>query len=106
MDPFRSFAHYPTATLQPRTYVSLRPGADAATYAELAGHALFSYAGKVLPTQPFVGALLALLTPGELTIQDLAGRAGLDVGAAVLGISVLAKMGLLRLRGPDIAGSA
>jgi hypothetical protein len=50
--------------------------------------------------------LLALLTPGELTIQDLAGRAGLDVGAAVLGISVLAKMGLLRLRAPDIAGSA
>ncbi|HEY0423901.1 MAG TPA: glycosyltransferase family 4 protein [Rhodopila sp.] len=106
MDPFRGFAHYPTTTIQPRTHVSLRPGADGTAYAELAGDALFNYAGKVLPAQPVVETLLALLTPGELMIQDLAGRAGLDLGTAVLGISVLAKMGLLRLRAPDVSGLA
>jgi starch synthase len=106
MDPFRGFAHYPTTTIQPRTHVSLRPGADGTAYAELAGHALFNYAGKVLPAQPVVETLLALLTPGELMIQDLAGRAGLDLGTAVLGVSVLAKMGLLRLRAPDVSGLA
>jgi alpha-maltose-1-phosphate synthase len=101
MDPFRGFAHYPTASIQPRSRVSLRPGASAAAYAELASHPLFNYAGKVLPAQTVVKALLGSLAQGELAIQDLAGRAGLDPGATVLGISVMAKMGLVQLRPSD-----
>ncbi len=102
MDPFRSFAHYPTALIQDRTRVSLRTAADGAAYAELASHPLFSYAGKVLPAQAVVEALLATLAQGELAMRDLAGRAGLELGATVLAVSVLAKMGLVELRPPDI----
>ena len=98
MDPFRSFAHYPTALIQDRTRVSLRTAADAATYAELSSHPLFSYAGKVLPAQAVVEALLAPLAQGELAMRELAGRAGLGLGATALAVSVLAKMGLVQLR--------
>jgi starch synthase len=98
MDPFRGFAHYPTATIQSRTLVSPRPGAS---YAELASHPLFSYATKALPAQAVVEALLALLDREELAMQDLAGRARLDLGATMLAVSILAKMGLVRLRPTD-----
>ena len=101
MDPFRSFAHYPTALIQDRTRVSLRTAADAATYAELSSHPLFNYAGKVLPAQAVVKALLAPLAQGELAMRELAGRAGLGLGATALAVSVLAKMGLVQLRPPD-----
>ena len=101
MDPFRSFAHYPTALIQDRTWVSLRPAAGAATYAELACQPLFNYAGKALPAQAVVEALLAALADGELALRNLAGRAGLDLGATVLAVSILAKMGLVQLRSPD-----
>jgi hypothetical protein len=101
MDPFRSFAHYPTALIQPRTRASLPPGADGTAYAKLASHPLFNYAGKVLPTQAVVETLLATLAQGELVLQDLAARAGVDLGGTVLAISVLAKMGLVQLHGPS-----
>jgi starch synthase len=101
MDPFRGFAHYPTATMQSHTLVSLRPEGAGAPYAELASHPLFNYAGKVLPAPAVVEALLALLNQGELAMQDLAGQARLDPGGTMLAVSILAKMGLVRLRGPD-----
>ena len=101
MDPFRSFAHYATALIQDRTRVSLRTAADAATYAELCSHPLFNYAGKVLPARAVVEALLAPLAQGELAMRELAGRAGLDLGATALAVAVLAKMGLVQLRPAD-----
>jgi hypothetical protein len=73
MDPFRSFAHYATALIQDRTWVSLRAAADAATYAELSSHPLFNYAGKVLPAPAVVEALLAPIAQGELAMRELAG---------------------------------
>jgi hypothetical protein len=101
MDPFRGFAHYPTALIQNPTRVSLRAGADAAAYSELASRPLFSYAAKVLPAQTIVDALLARLEHGELALQDLADRAGVNLGATALAVSILAKMGLVQLRSPD-----
>jgi alpha-maltose-1-phosphate synthase len=112
MDPFRSFAHYPTALIQPHTLVSARPGASASTYVELVRHPLFSYAdhvgnpivnyaghtGKILPPEPIVGALLSLLAQGERAMRDLADRAGLGLGETILAVSFLAKMGLVHLR--------
>jgi hypothetical protein len=62
---------------------------------------LFSYAGKVLPAQAVVEALLAPLAQGELAMRDLAGRADLNLGTTALAVSVLAKMGLVQLRPPD-----
>jgi starch synthase len=101
MDPFRAFAHYPTATIQSGTRFSLRPGASGAAYAELAAHPLFNYAGKVLPTQAVVETLLARLTQQDLALQDLADQAGVDPGGTTLAVSILAKMGLVQLRRSD-----
>jgi glycosyltransferase involved in cell wall biosynthesis len=100
MDPFRAFGHYPTATVQPTTLVSLRPGATGAAYADLAGHALFSYANKVLPAQAVVETLLGALARTERPVEGLAVQAGIGLGGVVLALSVLAKMGLVRLRAP------
>lgn len=107
MDPFRAFSHYPTALIQPNSRVALRPGANAAAYAKLAGHPLFAYAAKVLPAQAVVETLLRALaaeervseTPGQpgVALQDLAERTHTDLGAALLAVSVLAKMGLVQL---------
>ena len=99
MDPFRGL-HYPTALIQDRTRVSLRTPADAATYAELAGHPLFSYAGRCCRAGGGRGAARDACA-GELAMRDLAGRAGLELGATVLAVSVLAKMGLVELRASD-----
>jgi starch synthase len=101
MDPFRSFAHYPTATIRSSTRVSLLPGATAAAYAQLSGGSLFDYAAKVLPAQAAVETLLAHLAAGELAIRDLAVRSEMEVGGTMLAVSILAKMGLLQLRPED-----
>jgi alpha-maltose-1-phosphate synthase len=101
MDPFRGFAHYPTATIKADTRVFLVAGADAAAYAKLALHPLFSYAAKVLPTQAVVEALVACLTGTDLAMQDLATRTGLELGGTMLAVSILAKMGLVRMRSAD-----
>ena len=73
------------------------PAADRTSYERLAGHGLFSYAGKILPVPDVVERLLAALTAGTLSVEGLAKQSGIDLGAAVLAVSVLAKMGLLRL---------
>jgi hypothetical protein len=111
MDPFRGFAHYPTATIKADTRVFLVAGADAAAYAKLALHPLFSYAAKVLPAQAVVEALVACLTGADpviqdlamqdLAMQDLATRTGLELGGTMLAVSILAKMGLVRMRSAD-----
>lgn len=97
LDPYRSFGHYPTRLLAPQTPVAAAPGADRAAYERLAGHGLFSYAGKVLPAPDAVERLLAALAAGPLSADLLAKQTGMDLGAAVLAISILAKMGLVRL---------
>lgn len=97
LDPYRSFGHYPTRLISPQTPVAAAPDADRASYERLAGHGLFSYAGKVLPAPDVVERLLAALEAGPMGAEGLAKQAGMDLGAAVLAISVLAKMGLVRL---------
>ena len=105
MDPFRGFAHYPTALIQPGTLVTALPGADLARYRGLAADGLFRYAARLLPAPELVEGLLRALDGGSLDAATLARRAGLDLGAAVLAVSVLAKMGLLSLSDPP-AGAA
>ncbi|HET7882366.1 MAG TPA: glycosyltransferase family 4 protein, partial [Acetobacteraceae bacterium] len=98
LDPFRGFVHYPTTILGPDTRLSALPGADGTAYATLAAHPLFSYAGKLLPERAMVETLLAGLAAGEITLRDLARRAGTDLAWTGIGVSVLAKMGLVQLR--------
>ncbi len=101
LDPYRSFAHYPTRLIAPQTHVVTAPDADRAAYERLSGHGLFSYAAKALPLPEAVERLFAGLADGALTVQELARQANLDLGAAVLAVSVLAKMGLVRLSEAD-----
>ncbi|PHV07848.1 glycosyl transferase [Janthinobacterium sp. BJB412] len=98
LDPYLSFGHYPTALVQPRSVVRTLPGASLAAYQRLASHGLFNYAAAVLPAAPQVEAVLAALAGGALPLEECARRAGLALGPAVLALSVLAKMGLLRLQ--------
>jgi starch synthase len=98
MNPFRSFAHYPTALIQAYTRVELEPGASKTAYLKLARHPLFSYADLVLPPAIFVENLIASLGERELAVQELAELVKIDVDSVLIAVSVLAKMGLARLR--------
>jgi starch synthase len=100
MNPFRSFAHYPTALIQVSTRVSLEPGTSKTAYVKLARQPLFSYADLVLPPAVVVESLIASLGEGELAIQELAELMKIDVDPTLIAVSVLAKMGLVRLRQP------
>ena len=97
VDPYRSFRHYPTALIQPKTVVTLAPAASRALYDQLAGDSLFAYARKLLPTAEHVEKLFSALAAGDLDIENLAQQAAIDLGSTVLAVSVLAKMGLVRL---------
>jgi alpha-maltose-1-phosphate synthase len=98
MNPFQSFAHYPTALIQASTQVSLAPGASKAAYLTLARQPLFSYADLVLPPAALVDNMIALLGEKELAVQELADLVKVEVDPVLIAVSVLAKMGLVRLR--------
>jgi starch synthase len=98
MNPFRSFAHYPTALIQVSTRVSLEPGTSKTAYVKLARQPLFSYADLVLPPAAVVESLIASLGEGEFAVQELAELVKIDVDPTLIAVSVLAKMGLVRLR--------
>jgi alpha-maltose-1-phosphate synthase len=100
MNPFRSFAHYPTALVQASTQVSLEPGTSKKAYVTLARQPLFSYADLVLPPAAVVETLIAALGEGELAVQELAERVRIEIDPVLIAVSVLAKMGLVRLRSP------
>jgi alpha-maltose-1-phosphate synthase len=98
LDPYRSFEHYPTKLIAPQTQVIAASDADQGMYARLAGHGLFSYAGKALPAPNVVERFLAALVAGPMSVEELAQQEeGIDLGAAILAVSVLTKMGLVRL---------
>ena len=106
MDPFASFAHYPTHQLQATTIVALRDGASADAYRTLAAHPLFSYAGRVLPRSDVLDRIWPALARGPMDAASLAREAGIPNEAALRLFAVLAKMGLLQLgdAGHDRAG--
>ncbi len=95
LDPFATFGHYPTARLMPDTRVTAAAGATAAAYKELAGHALFAYAGQMLPPAALVTDLLAALAAQPKTVAELAGATNAKLDRTLVAVSVLAKMGLV-----------
>ncbi|WP_159014050.1 glycosyltransferase family 4 protein [Acidisoma sp. S159] len=98
MNPFRSFAHYPTALIRASTRVNLEPGASKTVYLAMARQPLFSYADLVLPPAAFVENLISSLEEEELVVQELADLMKIDIDSVLIAVSVLAKMGLIRLR--------
>lgn len=102
LDPYRSFGHYPSATILPQTRAQALPEATLAAYQQYAAHALYSYAVKVLPQPALVDRLLALLSGAGLSMAALAEQVGVDCGSVIMAVAVLAKMGLVRLLPPAI----
>ncbi len=95
LDPLRTFAHYPTSTITSETRVHDRPGPH--SYETLAADPLYNYAQHALPAPATVAALLDVLAKGDRSLAELSAAAKLPDGAAMLVVSVLAKMGLVRL---------
>lgn len=95
LDPYRSFAHYPSRQILPATRV--RAEAGGVPYDVLKQHGFYVFGNRTLPDVAVVERLFAALADGPLTIADLAGRCGLETGRAVMAVAVLAKMRLVRL---------
>jgi glycosyltransferase involved in cell wall biosynthesis len=92
LDPFRTFASYPTAHVTSRTRLLPEPGADVARYRALI--AMFPQAGL---SEGHVAALLARLDSGGLSVGEAALLLNSPLGVAVRLAATLAKMGLLHL---------
>ncbi len=100
LDPFRSFGHYPTSLIQPASLIYAASGANRARYERLASHGLYSYARKILPSAALVEKLLAELADERaegIDIARLAQRIGMEIGALIFVVAVLAKMNIVRL---------
>lgn len=98
MDPTRMFAHYPTRRIEPdMPYVSAA-GASPERYRALCEDPLYAYVPEALPPAELVTQALEMgyAGSGNVTSQELAKRAGRNVGEAVHTLAVLAKMGLVR----------
>ena len=99
IDPFATFAHYPTHQLQPTTAVAARGGASAEAYRALAAHPLFSYAGRMLPGVDAIDRVWPSLAAGPMEAASLARQADIPEDAAIRIFAILAKMGLIELAG-------
>lgn len=97
-DPFATFGHYPTGLIQSKTRISATPIANLESYREMVRMQLFSFEKDWLPSTEIVNALLRGLANGELTLSALAAETIRDVGRTALAVSILAKMGIVRLR--------
>lgn len=96
LDPFHAFAHYPTHALGPTSRVALAPDARVETYSALAADPLYSYLPTALPGDKATHALLTALANGPRPIDALAGDADMPVTRALLALSTLMKMGLVK----------
>jgi alpha-maltose-1-phosphate synthase len=97
LDPFLAFGHYPTRLIRMDTMVAPRTGATVESYRALAGHALYNYAARILPPAEAVERAMAPLGNGPISVADLAHAMGLNEGAALRAVAILAKMGWLEL---------
>ncbi|MDP1612333.1 MAG: glycosyltransferase family 4 protein [Sulfuritalea sp.] len=95
MDPYLSFGHYPSALIQATTIVVLAPNGSYEAYRQLAQHELFRYGVRMLLNDDYVAHFLIGLSEGALRVQELAEQNSIDLGTALMTLSVLAKMGLV-----------
>jgi starch synthase len=97
-NPMQAFGHYPTHTVDAKTWVSpvdgVQPEVDVALWFS---HGLYSATAARWVTPADATNLLQRLTY-PMEVQTLAEQAGMSLSAAELAVSALAKMNLLRLR--------
>jgi hypothetical protein len=99
MDPFSSFAGYPSRVLQAADRVSARPGADLKRLQALLQMPLFGYMARMAPEPHEYARLLAHVQQhGPCSVAVLlAEQPELRRGAAERGLVWLAKLGLLSI---------
>jgi len=92
LDPFRSFAAYPTEPIALSTVVQAAPGADANAYARLiATHGFSIWKSPVAD----IARIFAALSNGPVTIEQIARVSGLSPHFALELTARLAKMNLV-----------
>jgi hypothetical protein len=102
-DPFRSFAHYATEHIDPKTCVVGIKRGDGRCYDELVVSPIYNFASKRLPSTSKVDAFLnAAAHPISLT--EIKGFVGIQTEEAVLMAATLCKMGLLQIVGGSSSG--
>jgi len=99
MDPFTSFASYPSRVLQAGDRVSARPGADVRRLQALLQMPLFGYMTRMAPEPHEYARLLASVQQhGPCSVEALlAEQPELRRGAIERGLVWLAKLGLLSI---------
>lgn len=97
LDPYLPFAHYPSRAIGGATMITIAPGATAGAYRALAADPLFNFVPSALPGEALVASLLATLAQGPATVTALAAAAQAHLTTVVLALSVLAKMGLVKV---------
>ena len=102
LDPFISFASYPSETLSAAHVVTLTPGADGAQLQALLQMPLFSFMKTMAPDADECTRLLAeLQRRGPLGVAELlAGTAEARRYRVERGLVWLAKLGLVRVQSP------
>ncbi|MGZ6039191.1 MAG: glycosyltransferase family 4 protein [Phenylobacterium sp.] len=94
LDPYRAFAHHPTALIGPDTLVALAAGATLDDYRGRCADGLFPY-GNV--PEAAVLPMWSRLQAGACPVAGLAQVASLSPDWAVIVVATLAKMGLVAL---------
>jgi glycosyltransferase involved in cell wall biosynthesis len=94
LDPFDSFAHYPSAAIGLASQLGLTPGASASTLARALDHPFF---GTLPLSRAAVEAMFASLQTADRTLGELADSLGLHPAVATRGAGLLLKLGLVRL---------
>jgi starch synthase len=94
LDPYRSFAHHPTALIGPDTRIALASGASLEGYRSRRDDQLFPY--NNVP-EAVVLKMWSELQAGSAPVASLAVAAKLSPDWAVVVIATLAKMGLVTL---------
>ncbi len=93
-DPFRMFAHYPSATIGPRTATRPAPGASAAALDAALGDALF---GGLPTPQELLRRIWLAIEAGADTVDAVSDTTGLHVALVARAVGTLAKMGVVAL---------
>nr|WP_290429086.1 glycosyltransferase family 4 protein [Caenimonas aquaedulcis] len=96
LDPFVSFAHYPTHQISGATVVRVRGGTAASAYEAMAKQGLYSYAQRAIPSVDSVQKLWPVIETGS-SVEAIAAKFRVSQAEVVRAVAVLAKMGLVEL---------
>lgn len=93
-DPFRAFAHYPSATIGPRTAVRIAPGGSAAALDAALGHILFR---ELSTPHDLLRRIWSVIEGGADSVQTVSVATDLNPALVARAVGTLAKIGVVAL---------